>query len=82
MFGKTEATYASKGLDVLKNFNTLYAYSTEDKKTKSKTYKFGFVQDQKDGGKFFVPVNAETFEIENLFQLDSEKFTDSFLKVA
>ncbi|MBW0432281.1 minor capsid protein [Leptospira yasudae] len=82
LFGKTEATYASKGLDVLKNFNTLYAYSTEDKKTKSKTYKFGFVQDQNDGGKFFVPVNAETFEIENLFQLESERFTDSFLKVA
>ncbi|TGK23424.1 minor capsid protein [Leptospira stimsonii] len=82
LFGKTEATYASKGLDVLKNFNTLYTYSTEDKKTKSKTYKFGFVQDQKDGVKFFVPVNAETFEIENLFQLESERFTDSFLKVA
>ncbi|EKN89867.1 phage protein F-like protein [Leptospira interrogans str. 2003000735] len=81
-FGKTEATYATKGLDVLKNFNTLYAYSTEDKKTKSKSYKFGFVQNQKDGGKFFVPVNAETFEIENLFELESESFTNSFLKVA
>ncbi|WP_017852014.1 phage head morphogenesis protein [Leptospira interrogans serovar Szwajizak] len=81
-FGKTEATYASKGLDILRNFNTLYAYSTEDKKTKTKSFKFGFVQDQKDGGKFFVPVNAETFEIENLFELESESFTNSFLKVA
>ncbi|WP_061219119.1 phage head morphogenesis protein [Leptospira weilii] len=82
IFGKTEATYASKAIDVLKNFNTLYAYSIEDKKTKAKFFKFGFVQDQKDGGKFFVPVNAETFEIENLFELESERFTDSFLKVA
>lgn len=81
-FGKTEATYASKGLEVLKNFNTLYTYSIEDKKTKATFFKFGFVQDQKDGGKFFVPVNAETFEIENLFELESERFTDSFLKVA
>lgn len=81
-FGKTEATYASKGLDILRNFNTLYAYSTEDKKTKTKSFKFGFVQDQKDKRKFFVPVNAETFEIENLFELESESFTNSFLKVA
>ncbi|WP_322621642.1 minor capsid protein [Leptospira borgpetersenii] len=80
-FGKTEATYASKAIDVLKNFNTLYAYSLENKKTKSKSFKFGFVQNQKDGEKFFVPVNAETFEIENFFLLEIESITDSLLNI-
>ncbi|WP_016759396.1 hypothetical protein [Leptospira weilii] len=81
VFGKTEATYANKALDVVKNFSMMYAYIHENKKTKAQTLKYGFSQTQKSGVRFFAPVNAEKFEVESLFILDRDNYTDSFLRI-
>ncbi|XMB53818.1 phage head morphogenesis protein [Leptospira interrogans] len=80
-FGKTEASYASKALDVVKNFSMLYAYIHENKRTGIRTYKYGFVQTKKSGEKWFVPVDADTFEIDSLFLLDRDNYTDSYLRI-
>ncbi|EKR98576.1 phage protein F-like protein [Leptospira mayottensis 200901122] len=80
IFGKTEASYASKALDVVKNFSMLYAY-IHDSKAGIRTYKYGFVQTRKSGEKFFVPVDADTFEIDSLFLIDRDGYTDSYLRI-
>ncbi|EMP80039.1 phage protein F-like protein [Leptospira santarosai str. CBC1531] len=80
IFGKTEASYASKALDVVKNFSMLYTYIHESK-AGIRTHKFGFVQSHKSGEKFFVPVNANTFEIDSLFLIDRDGYTDSYLRI-
>ncbi len=80
IFGKTEVSYASKALDVVKNFSMLYTYIHESK-AGIRTHKFGFVQSHKSGEKFFVPVNANTFEIDSLFLIDRDGYTDSYLRI-
>jgi SPP1 gp7 family putative phage head morphogenesis protein len=81
VFGKDSAEYAKKAVDVLKNFNMLYTYRYQEKGTDRLVPKFGFMQEKKGGEKWFVAISPESFQIDSLFLLEDDKYTDKYLRI-
>lgn len=75
----TMEKYGKKALDVIKNFNMMYAYRFENSIGAVES-KFGFMQ-MSEELKYFVPVNPETMEIDSLMVIDSPDFTKGYLRI-